>query len=141
MGLLLSKKKAEALVTPIFGIVGDCNEAGVICQISKIDTLIVQIPVTEEYLHQLKSGQKVEIILPHSHYEQLEDGIVCVGNQAYFINGQNMFFVYCKLANTNNILFNGSTGYARIHYGESSLYKQMTSHWNNYKYRKLAFLK
>jgi len=62
--LLEAKLAAEAIRTPISGILLDSYQEGTLCSIAKIDTMIAQTPINQKNRYYVKSGVRFNVKIP-----------------------------------------------------------------------------
>ncbi|MBD3288493.1 hypothetical protein GF337_06775 [candidate division KSB1 bacterium] len=130
--VLQNKMAHEVIKSPIDGVIIDPNlEQGVLFQVSKIDSMVLQIPIKEEKRKYVHQGQKVRFYTPDrklsvSCYVQL------VGNQVRLVSGRPMVIVNSVIKNPENRLLPGGSGYAKIYCGKISLWKRLQRELNLY---------
>ena len=125
----------ETIRSPIDGIVTDAAMDGILCRVSKIDTVVIHIPIGEEQRRYLRLGQAVSIRSFHEPIT-ISGTVDAIGNQAQIINGRPMFIVSCVIKNPDAKLLPGTTGYAKITCDRVSILEQLRRAWNLYAGKK-----
>ena len=115
----------ETIRSPIDGIVTDPVQPNTLCQITKMDTMIAQIPVPSRQIKYLKIGQQANI----RNFENnifLTGKINAIGNNARLINNNPMYIVTCVVENKSNLLLPGMTGFIKIYCEKISIWQRLT---------------
>mgnify|MGYP006290625391 CR=1 FL=1 len=130
--ILKNKMALEVIKSPIDGVIHDPNlEQGILCNVSKIDSLVIQIPVKEELRKHIEVGQKIRFYTVDRKVSF--SGIVrFISNQARMVTGKPMVILTSVVKNPQNELIPGSTGYAKIYCANISLLKRLQREFNLY---------
>jgi hypothetical protein len=124
------------LISPIDGLLTYHLEDSLICKVSKIDTLVIQIPVRAEERKYIKIGQIVKIYNPDTNL--YFSGLVSkIASLPSLFNGQSMYLIKSIIANTERNFLPSMTGFARIHCDNISIWGHLQRAWNMYMGMKL----
>lgn len=129
-----SKISAEAISTPIAGMMLDSYEPGTICSIAKVDTMIVQIPIEEKNRRYAKKGLPFRLKISSMGTEIFSGELESVGNNAHMVTGRMMFILIGVIENPERNIMPGSTGYVKIYCGNYPVWKYFRTWWLSFKF-------
>ncbi len=130
--ILKRKIELEVIKSPMDGVIIDSNlEQGILCQISKIDSMVIQIPINEGQRTYMKAGQKIRFYTIDRKVS-FSGFVWFISNQARMVAGKPMVILTSVVKNPNNQLIPGSTGYAKIYCEKISLLKRLQREFNLY---------
>ncbi|MBC8185165.1 HlyD family efflux transporter periplasmic adaptor subunit [candidate division KSB1 bacterium] len=114
----------ETIRSPIDGVVTDPAQQNILCQITKMDTMIAQIPIPSRQRKYLKVGQIVSI---HNFENKifLTGTINTIGNNARLINNSPMFIATCLIDNKSKTLLPGMIGFSKIYSEKTSILERL----------------
>ena len=136
--VMQQKLAYETVQTPISGVITDSEIETVLCRVSKIDTIVIQIPVEAEQRKYLEIDQRIKIHTLDG-YIVFMGTVDAIGNRARMINGRPMFIVTSQIENPERKLLPGMTGYAKIYCEQVTLFERIRRAWNLYIGAKFLF--
>lgn len=138
IGVMQEKLSFETIKSPIYGIVTDPGFDSVLCHVSQLDTVVVQIPIRSEQRKYLKLDQVIKIYSFDEHLN-LTGKVDMIGNHARIINSRPMFVVSSLIENPESKLLPGMAGYAKIYCDKVSILKLIQRAWKLYVGAKFLF--
>jgi len=113
LDLMETKLAVERVSTPIPGIVLDQLGDSVLCSVSKDDTLVVQMPVHENRIFQVRKGQALQVSTSDRRLT-LKAQVHSVGRKVQLVLDQPMYIVTALMPNTEYDIRPGMTGSCKI---------------------------
>lgn len=110
-----------SISTPFSGIVTTTMNDTVLCRISKIDTLVAVIPVSQSNIRHLAAGQHADLSIAGFSGERVEGKLVRIDLQATHILGNTYFLAGVEVVNGMGILKPGAEGKIKIGCGKVKL--------------------
>ena len=129
--IMRQKQELGQLLAPIDGLITYRLHDNILCNVSKADTVILQIPVSAREVKLIKPGQKIT-----SYCIDLDlwfdSRVFKVGRRAQVINGSFMYVVTSIIQNDQQTLQAGMTGRCKIYCDKISGFKYIQRLWRHY---------
>jgi hypothetical protein len=117
--------------SPIDGMVTTLSKDSLLCQVTKIDTIIIKIPIRAIQKKYVNVREKVEIFIFETG-ARIEGKVLKINNRSEIINMQPMYVVTCLVENSDKELLPGMTGYAKIESRKISAFQHLGRAWELY---------
>ena len=140
VNFLEAQVSASQIKSPIFGVVTSVSfeknsspSGGYLgLTIANLDTMYVQIKVSEKDLAVLREEQGVKLKVKSYPFSSFWGKVSKISQKAEKDQAQNVFQVICKVENHNHLLKPGMSGYAKIYCGNRSIFNLLTRKIVNY---------
>jgi len=118
--------------SPISGLVTTIQQQNNLLTVANLDTVRVQISVSEKDLDAIKVGQKTKLKVRSFPWLAFYGNVSKIGHQAEEAGSKSMFLVTSKVPNPQARLRPGMTGQAKIYCGKISIFKLLTRRFVRY---------
>jgi putative peptide zinc metalloprotease protein len=121
---LMSQEAAQVITSPIKGIVTTLYRENLLFKISKMSQVEVAIPITDNYLEFVETGAEVRLrarTYPNRTFVGNVSHIASSADNSDYDDNRARFAIHAVLGNSNLLLRDGMSGYAKISCGSASL--------------------
>jgi hypothetical protein len=125
ISLLMSQEAAQVLTSPVNGVVTALYRENLLFKIADLSRAEVAIPITDNYLEYVKMNAGVRLRVrtyPDRIFEGTVSHIAQSADNAEYDDDRARFFIHAVVDNSDAILRDGMSGYAKIACGTASLY-------------------
>lgn len=121
LDFLTSQLDAQVILSPIAGVVSIQSGDGELLHVMNRNKVELKVPISDFDINLVEAGQPVKVKV-RSFADRTFDGeVVHVPQGASGSATSSEFTVTVSVDNTEGVLLEGMTGYAKIHVGEASL--------------------
>lgn len=131
--VLEQKLNAQFVKAPINGIISETLlDSTVLCLVSKMDTMVVQIMLREYQIKYIKPGSPVKVYYTGFRGRVDSSRVASIGNKAELIYGMPVYIAKAQIANNALDILPGMTGYVKIKAGKTDIVSLIKMEWDNY---------
>lgn len=123
---------SSQIKSPISGLVTTIQEQNNLITIANLDTVRVQISVSEKDLDAIKAGQKTKLKVRSFPWISFYGNVSKISHQAEQNSPKKIFLITSKVLNPEARLRPGMTGQAKIYCGKRSIFKLLTRRFVRY---------
>ncbi len=135
--IFYEKLEAQSIKCPIDGIIVQPNRSlGELVRVCGLDSMVIEMPVKGSKISSVKPGMTLTAYVSGSRKNIIKTKISSIDHNATLINLQPMYLVRALVANDDNSIYNGMTGYMEISTGKVSVLQLLEKAWANFHFNK-----